>query len=222
MYEKYEKHQQHYFGCITALDEQVGQLRSRLRKLEVAKNTMLWFCSDNGPEGNERAPGSTGGLRGRKRSLFEGGVRVPGLLEWPARITEPSQTEIPACTSDYLPTILSVLDVSMKDNRPIDGVSLLPLIEGHMKLRPKPIAFESAGQRSLTDNRYKLVLPGSSKKNKNGKKSATMKYMLFDLIADPGEKNDLASEHPEIVTRMATVLEAWQESHRRSLAGHDY
>ena len=76
--------EKHYWGALTAMDEQVGRLRETLRELDVARDTMLWFTSDNGPEGKKEGPGSpgtTGGLRGRKRSLFEGGVRVPGSLE---------------------------------------------------------------------------------------------------------------------------------------------
>ncbi len=230
MYQQYDKHSQHYFGCITALDEQVGRLRQELRRLGVAKNTMVWFCSDNGPEGNDTAPGSTGGLRGRKRSLFEGGVRVPGILEWPKGIPTARVTDIPACTSDCLPTILDVLadQVGSKDRGlpPIDGESLLPLIQGRMKQRRKPIAFESAGKLALVDNQYKLIhVP--EQRRRNGKRGQQQNpevsaFMLFDLVADPNEKNDVAADHPEIVERMAADLKEWRKSCRRSLEGKDY
>ncbi|MCL6451531.1 MAG: sulfatase-like hydrolase/transferase [Acetobacteraceae bacterium] len=71
-----------YYGEIVGIDRAMGRLRSELRKLGVADNTLLFFCSDNGATG----PGSTGGLRGRKGSVWEGGLRVPGIIEWPARI----------------------------------------------------------------------------------------------------------------------------------------
>jgi len=104
MYSQYSEDEQHYYGCISALDEQMGRLRKELRAAGIADNTMLWICSDNGPEGKDgkrgRTRGSAGPLRGRKRSLFEGGVRVPGLLEWPARIKGGQVTDIPCCTSD--------------------------------------------------------------------------------------------------------------------------
>lgn len=80
------KEQQDYYGCITAMDEQMGRLRAELGRLGVEGNTMVWFCSDNGPRGGGNAPGSTKGLRGSKRSLYEGGVRVPGILVWPDMI----------------------------------------------------------------------------------------------------------------------------------------
>jgi len=216
MYSQYSEDQQHYYGCVTAMDEQMGRIRRELRELNIANNTMVWFCSDNGPEGKDgkrgRTRGSAGLFRGRKRSLFEGGVRVPALLEWPARIKGGRVTYIPCCTSDYFPTVLDVLGVKMKGQpKPIDGVSLMPLIEGKMKKRPRPIGFESAGQVSLTDNRYKIY------SNNKGKT-----FMLFDLIEDPGEKKDLAGEKPEIVRSMKATLENWRNSCKDSLAGKDY
>jgi len=202
---------QHFYGCIMAMDEQMGRLRGELRRLGVADNTMLWFCSDNGPEGR-RGPGSAGPFRGRKRDLFEGGVRVPGLLEWPARIKKPRVVAMPCCTSDYFPTVLDVLGFKMRGQpEPIDGVSLLPLIEGKMTQRPTPVAFESGRQIALTDNRYKLITVNRGKT-----------YLLFDLLGDPGEKNDLAAEKPEIVAAMKKTLLAWQASCRKSRAGEDY
>jgi len=205
---------QRYCGCITAMDEQLGRLRNELRNLGVAENTMLWFCSDNGPEAKEDTPtnGTAGPFRGRKRSLFEGGVRVPGLLEWPARIGTPRIVKIPCCTSDYVPTILDMLQVGSEGMpRPVDGISLRPLIEGRMESRPRPIAFESRQQRSLTDNRFKLI-------SQDGGKS----YMLFDLLEDPGETTDLASAKPDVVETMKTILDAWRASCRDSRAGEDY
>jgi arylsulfatase A-like enzyme len=216
MYSQYSEDEQHYYGCVTAMDEQMGRLRKELRELDIANNTMLWFCSDNGPEGKDsrsgRTRGSAGFLRGRKRSLFEGGVRVPALLEWQARIKGDRVTEIPCCTSDYFPTALDVLGINIKGQpQPIDGISLLPLIEGKMTKRSAPIAFESGSQLSLTDNRYKIY------SNNKGKS-----YMLFDLIEDPGEKKDLTAEKPQILQSMKATLEKWRKSCKDSLAGKDY
>jgi len=201
MYSQYSEDEQHYYGCITALDEQIGRLRNELRDLGIADNTMLWFCSDNGPEGKDgksgRSRGSAGPFRGRKRSLFEGGVRVPGLLEWPARIDAGKVTDIPCSTSDYFPTVMDVLGFKMKGQpEPMDGISLLPLIEGKMTERPMPICFESKKQVSLTDNRYKIY------SNNDGKT-----YMLFDLLDDPGESNNLAAEKTQMLRAMKNKLE---------------
>jgi arylsulfatase A-like enzyme len=166
---------------------------------------MLWFCSDNGPEravNGKGGRGTAGPLRARKRSLFEGGVRVPGLLLWPARIDQPRVIDVPACTSDYFPTILDALDIAVESEfDTIDGLSLMPLIEGDMTERPEPIAFQSRKQRSLTGNRYKLISQDDGKT-----------YMLFDLIEDPGETTDIAPDRPEIAGSMRKQLEDWIES----------
>lgn len=210
MYSQHTNGEQDYYGCVTAMDEQVGRLRSELRSLGIARNTMLWFSSDNGPENG--TPGVTGGFRERKRSLYEGGVRVPGLLEWPARIKTPRVVQMPCCTSDYLPTVMEVLGFKMKGRpEPIDGVSLVPLIEGKMTERPMPIGFESGSRKSLTDNRYKLISTDGG---------AT--FELYDLIDDPYEKADIAAGHPDIVNSMKATLADWEDSCDNSLAGNDY
>ncbi len=218
LYAKHEKFAQHYYGCITALDEQVGRLRKELRTLGVADNTLVTFCSDNGPEGNASAPGSAGHFSGRKRSLLEGGIRVPGLVEWPAKI-KPGVTTIPAVTSDYLPTILDLIGAEQTDKRPLDGISLMPLFKGKMKERGQPIGFQSAGQVALISDRYKIYGSGGRKKEQ---KLTLPKLKLFDLKKDPSEKNDLAAQHPDLIKKMTGTLEQWRKSCRHSDSGGDY
>jgi len=210
MYPDCSSSEQDYYGCITAMDEQVGRLRRELEKLGVSGNTMFWFSSDNGPENG--TPGLTGGFRERKRSLYEGGVRVPGLLEWPGRIKRPTVVKMPCCTSDYFPTVMDVLGFEMEGQpKPIDGVSLLPVIEGKMSERPVPIGFESGNRKSLTDNRYKLISTDGGST-----------FELYDLVVDPYERTDIASSHAEIVASMKATLAAWEASCDNSLAGADY
>jgi arylsulfatase A-like enzyme len=200
------------------MDEQVGRLRTELRAMGVAQNTLVAFCSDNGPEGQaNNAPGVAGHLSGRKRSLLEGGIRVPGLIEWPGKV-RPGNTLIPAVTSDYLPTILDIIGAKPADKRPMDGVSLLPLFQGKMKERGKPIGFQSAEQVALIGDRYKIYGKGS-KKNQPGKVPS---IKLFDLVNDPAEKNDLSKEHPEVLKAMTAQLEKWRASCRQSDSGADY
>jgi len=198
----YDKNQD-YYGCLAAMDQQMGRLRSELKRLAIENNTMLWFCSDNGPEGNDSAPGRTNGLRGRKRSLYEGGVRVPGLLVWPKMIRDARVVTMPCSTSDYFPTVLDVLDEPMpgSSDRSYDGISLLPLIRGVMERRTEPIGFQSRSQTALIDNRYKIY-----------RRRSADPYQLYDLLADPGEQRDIAGEHPEIVARMQQTLKQWQQS----------
>lgn len=213
-YEDLPQEAQHYFGSITALDQQVGRLRNLLGSLPKGENTMLWFCSDNGPAGEKdfKTNGTAGLLRGRKGSLFEGGVRVPGLLEWPARITAPNVVEMPASTLDYFPTTLELLGVNA-DNYPaqLDGVSLAPLLGGRMSARPSPIAFGSNDQIALIDNRYKLITVDKGRT-----------YSLFDLVDDPGESKDIAATKSNLVTSLKGTLDAWRASCRKSLTGEDY
>ncbi|MFN4258153.1 MAG: sulfatase-like hydrolase/transferase [Gemmataceae bacterium] len=215
MYEPCSKYEQHYYGCITAMDEQIGRLRRELRQLGVADDTMLWFCSDNGPEGRKgQAPGSEGPFRGRKRDLTEGGIRVPGLLEWPARIPQPRVVSLPCGTVDYLPTILELLDISLPTMRPLDGVSLMPLLDGQMTERPRPLAFELGNQAAWLDNRYKLFVRLRDKQ--------ITEVELYDIIADPGETRNLADQQPDLTRKLRAELEAWRASCRSSWAGEDY
>jgi len=138
---------------------------------------------------------------------------VPGLLVWPEKIKKPRVVKMPCSTSDYFPTVLDVLGYKLPEaqSRPYDGVSLLPLIEGDMNERPRPIGFESKKQVSLTGNRYKLY---SSDKGKT--------FELYDLIDDPPETKDIAKDKAEILETMRKTLEAWRASCEASDTGHDY
>lgn len=206
---------QHYFGVITALDEQVGRIRNALRRFGVAENTMLWYCSDNGPAPQRVSPrcqGSTGPFRDRKGSLYEGGVRVPGIVEWPAMLKGGRSTNVAACTSDYVPTVLDALGLSTAGLvEPLDGMSLLPLINGRMDRRPKPIAFYHKNRLALNDHRYKIL--GWEGRDE---------YELYDLQEDPGETTDLASGQPRRVDSMREELMKWKASVERSQQGQDY
>jgi arylsulfatase A-like enzyme len=232
-YRDLEPYAQHYFGCISALDDQIGRLRASLVELGVANKTMLWFNSDNGPEGFAgEAPGSAGSLRGRKRSLFEGGIRVPGIVEWPEHVPPGSETDEPIVTSDILPTVIDVLGLSLPDKRPLDGISILPLLKGKPWARPAPIAFHSHGQMALSGRRFKLIhvpgyaptaaIPGLAPSDSGPLPTVDRPYMLFDLHSDPAEMHDLASEKPDLVSSMRLDLENWRTMVDSSRAGLDY
>ncbi len=126
-----------FYGEIAGMDCAVGRLRKELRSLGIEKDTIVWYCSDNGglPQF-----GATGG-RGHKSQVYEGGLRVPAILEWPKRINKPAITNMPCTTTDIYPTLLEIAGVKMKTQPPLDGISLVGLIEGRMKDRPKPMGF---------------------------------------------------------------------------------
>lgn len=126
-----------FYGEITGMDRAVGKLRGELARLGIRDNTILWYCSDNGGLPNV---GATGG-RGHKGQIYEGGLLVPGLLEWPARIPQPRASSVPCVTSDMYPTLLDIAGVTIDNQPPLDGISLVPLLEGAMETRPEPIGF---------------------------------------------------------------------------------
>lgn len=203
----------HFYGCITALDEQVGRLRRRLRELGLEQNTLVFFCSDNGPEGKDSSgvtAGSTDGLRGRKRSKYEGGVRVPALAEWPGHIEAGSVVDAPLSTLDYFPTIRKLVGYSMPDSRPIDGSDIMPILLGKTTER-KPIPFRVGTSASLIEGDYKLVI-----RNFSGAAE------LYNLRNDRSETTSIADEDPKRVQRMIATLKSVEASTKDSHAGKDY
>ena len=144
-----------YFREITLLDQQVGRLRSHLRKLGIEKDTLFLYCSDNGGLVTE----SSGG-RAKKGSIYEGGLRVPAVLEWPERFSA-KEIDIPAFTSDLYPTLLAVAGVAQPAKQPIlDGIDLLPILEGKKRTRP-PMGFWHGfrnGQGTWSDRIIKALL----------------------------------------------------------------
>jgi hypothetical protein len=139
----------HRFAEITAMDRAIGKFRQTLEDLGVVDNTLLWYTSDNGmtregiPAGQREALWN-GDLRASKGSLYEGGVRVPGIIQWPAVVKAPRVSSVPCVTTDIFATLLGMLDLRHpQPSRPLDGVDLTPLIvdDDTMKTRPRPIGF---------------------------------------------------------------------------------
>lgn len=129
------------YAEIAAMDRAIGELRSHLSEEGLRQHTLLWYCSDNGAPSESRFASS---LRASKGRVYEGGVRVPSVIEWPDRIGESGHSPVNAVTSDILPTLCDVTGQALPD-RPLDGISLLPLINGEMQERPDPICFWSFG-----------------------------------------------------------------------------
>jgi arylsulfatase A-like enzyme len=129
------------YAEITAMDRAIGKLRKHLVDTGLRQNTLLWYCGDNGsPSGGS----VTTPFRGQKGLMYEGGIRVPGIIEWPKRITKPRETDVNTVTSDMLPTICDLVGQPLPD-RPLDGISLKPLVDGKMTKRTSPICFWSYG-----------------------------------------------------------------------------
>ena len=201
LYPDHSLYHSSYFGCVTALDEQIGRLRASLREWGIERDTVLFFCSDNGPEGKTgKAPGSGGPLRGRKRSLYEGGVRVPGLVEWPGVVVPGSVSGSVAVTSDYFPTITEIAGIERRGNNVLDGRSLTKALRGG-KVPSRFIGFRSGGQSAWTGDRYKLY---RGKDNKP--------WELYDLSVDPSETTDKAVDEPDRVLVLAQDARRWIDS----------
>ncbi|WP_237225555.1 sulfatase [Rubinisphaera sp. JC750] len=211
---KYEGHGEaaHYYGCITAVDDQVGRLTAKLKSLGVFEDTLIFFCSDNGPEGRKpqgRNAGTTDGLRGRKRSQYEGGVRVPAFACWPGHIPAESRIDVPLSTLDYLPTLASILDVELPD-RPIDGDDVSEILAGRSQTR-EPIPFRVANTASVIAGDFKLVLRDFSSHAE-----------LYNLRRDRAEEHNIVTQYPEKVEELTEVLKQLEKSTKGSHAGKDY
>lgn len=132
------------YAEITAMDRAIGKLRSHLKQRGLRDDTMLFYCGDNGTS----ADGALGvPHRGVKGQVYEGGTLVPGLIEWPAGIREPKASALRASTSDLLPTLCNLVDKPLP-SRPIDGINLMPLIDGNLPKRDNPLYFWMFGVAS--------------------------------------------------------------------------
>lgn len=211
-FENLDPRSKHHHGELVAFDRSLGKLREKLRELQIAKNTIVWFCSDNGGlPGIE--PETVGGLRGNKGTLWEGGIRVPGIIEWEGRIPSGISNH-PASTMDIFPTIADILDLPKKAMiKPVDGTSLKPLLEGsNMEVRKKPIPFIFKETGALVDNEYKLVVTSIEKQT----------FQLFDLEKDKTESTDISAVYPKKAKAMKTKFMRWYKSVEQSVNGLDY
>jgi arylsulfatase A-like enzyme len=134
------------YAEITAMDRAIGKLRDHLAEAGLRDNTLVWYCGDNGTPPD--APANVSPLRGMKSDMYEGGLRSPSIIEWPARITAPRVSNFNSVTTDTMATLLDIVGAPLP-NRPMDGISLLPLIDGKMEERPGPIFFWNYPLESL-------------------------------------------------------------------------
>ncbi len=193
---------QHH-GNITQLDAAFGKLMAALDEMKYDDNTFIMFTSDNGPEGKGntgRTRGSTGGLRGRKRHTYEGGIRVPGIIRWPGHVKPGSESAEPVIGSDVFTTICAVLEIPLPADRTIDGASMLPLFEGVRIRRAQPLYWRNhlapdAQKVALRVGDWKVI----------GSNDLTH-FELYNLQDDPQETTELSEKHPEKLAELKEQL----------------
>lgn len=206
-----------FYGMCENIDENVGRLLDTLDELKLGHNTIVLFLTDNGGTAGVRT--FNAGMRGGKTSVHEGGCRVPLFVRWPAKFTQPRVVRKIASHIDLYPTLLDLCGVAKPEGPPIDGVSLRPLLEGDESDWPDRVLFThnpiSATNRypgAVRTEQYRLV---REIRGRQGGSSATPNdesappWQLYDMRADPGEKNDLADERPEIVAKLSRQYEEW-------------
>ncbi len=207
-----DKASANHYGELVAMDRSIGTLRKGLRDLNVANNTLVWFCSDNGGL-PKITPETVGGLNGFKGSVYEGGLRVPAIIEWPSGISKPRITNYPACTMDILPTLVAIAAPQTQMHlRPLDGISLLPLFSRDIQRREQPIGFRHTDRTAWIDNNYKLL--------KSKPRAAA--FELYDLEKDASETTNIIASQADVAKRMLSAWAAWNESVEASVAGLDY
>ena len=200
-----------YAAMITRLDAEVGAIRAALERAGVADNTLIVLTSDNGPTHDVGGVdtnffASTAGLRGRKGSVWEGGIRVPGIACWPGRIATGRTIDTPAWTVDLRTTFVRLAGATPPPN---DGIDLGPLLLEGREPAPRTLYWPFpgyGGQQAVRDGRWKLVRQGMNAAAKAGNPMPA--WQLYDLAADPLETTDIAAQHPEVVARLATFAAA--------------
>jgi arylsulfatase/arylsulfatase A len=200
------------YGMVSRIDRGVGRILEKLESQGRRENTLVVFLTDNGPQWVRY----NGGLRGTKGTVYEGGIRVPCFLRWPARLPAGVVRSGPAAHIDLFPTILAACGVPAPDGLRLDGVNLLPWLEGARPDPPeRPLFFQwHRGDRpeayrafAVRQGRYKLVQPDGTQEGPFDADSAALE--LYDLERDPYEMHDLAQDQPDVVARLKTAYDRW-------------
>ena len=198
-----------YYANVTHMDFQIGRLLDRLDRMGVREQTLVVFTSDNGPVTEDwrhwyevNLYGSTGGLRGRKADLYEGGIRVPAIVRWPGHVAPGSETDTPAIGYDLLPTLAAAAGAAVPTDRPIDGEDLSAVLRGDPFTRRRPLYWEFEDDQgfhyALRDRSYKLIADRS-----------LAKVRLYDLGRDRFEVDDRAAREPKQVDGLRARLRAF-------------
>lgn len=191
-----------YAAMITRLDTEVGKILDQLDAQGLTENTIVIFSSDNGAT---YAGGvdydffeSSGGLRGLKGSLWEGGIRVPMIARWPGHIPADTVSDHISGFQDVMPTVLEMVDAPPADK--IDGVSFAAALKGQEQVNASPFLYwERDGRQAVRMGPYKAVRTGMAK----GK----TRLQLFDLLIDPAETTDISKQHPEVTEKIKQIMD---------------
>jgi arylsulfatase A len=196
-----------YYGNVTQMDHEFGRLVKTLDEMKLRDESFVMFTSDNGPEtldryrGAHRSFGSPGPLRGMKLHMYEGGIRVPGIIRWPGMTTAGSVCGEPVNGTDILPTLCAMAGVRIPTDRPIDGASILPIFEGEKIKRKVPLywRYDRALSRPLTvamrEGNWKILAD-----------SKMTKFELYNVRKDIAEERNLADSEPGRLAAMKKKL----------------
>jgi arylsulfatase A-like enzyme len=200
--EKYKHlapNEQRYAALVAEVDEAIGGVMAKLRESGQEENTLIFVISDNGGAAPQA---EMGGLRGRKWYVWEGGIRVSWMAQWKGHIPAGRVSHEPVIQLDVLPTALAAARAEVKPEWQLDGVNLLPLLEGKTeKLAPRELYFRFGVQYAVRQGDWKLV-----------KASKEMEPMLVNLAQDRGEKIDLTGQHPEKAKALQALYDRWNAS----------
>ena len=191
-----------FAGMVTRMDAYVGEIRNELQKLGIEENTLLIFTSDNGPhiEGGADPAffANKQTLRDTKRSLYEGGIRVPTIMEWRGTISAGVKSEFPSAFWDFMPTFVHLTNQQKTWKQKTDGISILPTLTGKSQQQPHKYLYwefhEEGGRQAVRVGDWKLI--------KQKIKSGNPTFELYNLKNDPFEKRDLSAENPERVRKL--------------------
>lgn len=199
-----------YNAFVSTLDERIGHLRAALNERNLDKNTLIIFQSDHGHSTEERAHkggGSAGIYRGAKRSLFEGGIRIPAMISWPDKIPQGIARGQLSAGTDWMPTLADILDIDI-DHLKIDGKSLLPIIANSSeKTAHESFVWNLKDQWAIREGEWKLLINPLDTTHWPALNISPEKnsHYLVNLNDDPRERVNLARKHPDIVKRLLAI-----------------
>jgi arylsulfatase A-like enzyme len=208
----------HFAAAITHVDHEIGRLIEALDRSGKRDQTIVIYSSDNGGQRQWSAPdseyngryaahstlGDNTPLRGWKTDLYEGGIRIPAFVHWPARLPQGRQIDVPTHTCDWAPTLIRLAGGDLDKLPELEGLDLVPLLDGAVdQLGDRPLYWRTPQGSALREGNWKLIADRN-----------LTRFELFHLAADPFEKKDLAAEHPDLVEKLGRTLREHRQADR--------